>query len=124
MTSISVHRASPTLFIDGVARALHSLTVLRRNEHLPGGIGWTLEFEASAVQHHLPYVPLRSGQPSKRLELQLFSMLRKVLAAAGRPYFCIATIDHVEVRDTNVRLHGTCTVLGSEAAPRGGLTRR
>ena len=124
MTGLPVRLSLPTLRIDGVGRELSALAVLRRDERLPGGLRWSLEFDQAAVTQHLAHAPpLRTGQPSQLLEKQLFSMLRQILRRSTRPQYCIASIDSVEAQEYCIRLSGRCAPLLGEPLYPGGLMR-
>ncbi|HYC50999.1 MAG TPA: hypothetical protein VEB19_07825 [Gemmatimonadaceae bacterium] len=113
-----------TLRIDGVEHRAGALTVLRRDERLPGGIRFSLDLDrAVIVQHFARGVPLRTGHTSPREELQLFALLRRILSGARAPArFCVATLDHVEVHARSVRFSGRCAPLAAgSVAPHSGM---
>ncbi len=112
-----------TLRIDGVEHRAGALTVLRRDERLPGGIRFSLDVDRGAVAQHFARGAPRTGHTSPREELQLFALLRRILSGARAPArFCIATIDHVEVHAMSVRFSGRCAPLAAgSVAPHSGM---
>ena len=111
------------LRIDGVEHEPGALTVLRRDERLPGGLRWSLEVDQAIIMHHCA-ASLRTGRLWPRVEMQLFSVLRHVLRRGYQPRFCIATIDSVKVGTATVRFNGRCAPLAFDAVNRGGLATR
>ena len=114
---------SPSLRIDGVAQMLSALVVPTRYERLPGGLSWSLELHRDTIAALHALAARSTGKPSPSVERQLWFMLGKLLGQGGRPRFCVATIDMIEVGAKRVRLTGRCAPLLLEALGSGSLTR-
>jgi hypothetical protein len=124
MHALPIPSSLPSLRIDGVAHRLSALAVPNRDDRLPGGLRWSLELDMAFIVRALPAAPdVRSGRPSLSFERQLYFLLRKLLGQGGRPRFCLATIDRVDVGEKRVRVAGRCAPLFIDALGSRGLTR-
>src|SRR5262245_32174186 len=98
--------------IDGVVHDIGVMAVLDFDEHLPGGLTWTMELHRSSLAGILDSVCIpHRGRPARTLERSLRSLMRRVVRGDRPPRFCITSIDTVDILERRVTLGGRCAPL-------------